>query len=298
MRELISIASEINQAQQEIDQQVNRTIDLAIAQGHRLIQAKRLCQHGEWISWLSENTSIGRKQAAKYMRVASNEDQVLEIAANVSSGGHLTVNQAAASLAESKKPPAEEPPELDDFDQETDPVQTPPAKTVGPGAHSEGTDNEWYTPPAEIELIRLALGGGIDVDPCSNAHAQKTIKAGIHYTKENSGLNQPWEGTVFMNPPYSKGLCQSFCEKLVSEIEAGNITSAITLTNAGTDTSWFRTLQGACTAMVFTKRIQFVKENGEANDRNTKGQVYFYFGKNTKLFSETFSEGDRYVWIK
>ena len=49
-------------------------------------------------------------------------------------------------------------------------------KVSNPSAKASG-NFEVYTPPALIERVRLALGGKIDLDPCSNAFANKTVKA-------------------------------------------------------------------------------------------------------------------------
>ncbi len=68
--------------------------------------------------------------------------------------------------------------------------------------HSSKT-NEHYTPAHVVERAR-ALLGGIDLDPASCEEANKTIQAGKIYTKENSGLVQPWQGRIFLNPPGGK----------------------------------------------------------------------------------------------
>lgn len=55
----------------------------------------------------------------------------------------------------------------------------------------------WLTP----RFILLQLGS-FELDPCA-AEAQPHWAAPRSFTKANDGLNQPWSGRVFMNPPFS-----------------------------------------------------------------------------------------------
>jgi hypothetical protein len=55
---------------------------------------------------------------------------------------------------------------------------------------------EWLTPP---DL--LAKLGAFDLDPCSPI-ARPWPTATEHFTKEDDGLAQTWEGRCFVNPPY------------------------------------------------------------------------------------------------
>lgn len=60
-----------------------------------------------------------------------------------------------------------------------------------------GESDDWYTPPSIFD----ALGLTFDLDPCSpgEGHWVPTRKI---FTVIDDGLKQPWEGTVFMNPPF------------------------------------------------------------------------------------------------
>jgi hypothetical protein len=89
---------------------------------------------------------------------------------------------------------------------------------------------EWYTPPEYIELARTVLGN-IDLDPASNAQAQKTVRADRYFTAADDGLTQEWRGRVWLNPPYSQPLISHFIKKLVDEVGAGNVTEAVLLTH-------------------------------------------------------------------
>ena len=91
-----------------------------------------------------------------------------------------------------------------------------------------------------------------------------TVRATRYFTAETDGLKQEWHGRVFLNPPYQRELMPKFVSKLVGELHAGRVTSAIMLVNNGTDTDWFREAADACDAVCFTSgRIRFAEPDGE-----------------------------------
>lgn len=60
--------------------------------------------------------------------------------------------------------------------------------------------NEWLTPPCLLRRL-----GPFDLDPCSPVN-RPWDTARHHYTIEDDGLQQPWFGRVFCNPPYDTAL--------------------------------------------------------------------------------------------
>ncbi|MGY4371844.1 phage N-6-adenine-methyltransferase [Bradyrhizobium sp. LB1.3] len=150
-------------------------------------------------------------------------------------------------------------------------------------------DNEWYTPARYVELARTVLGQ-IDVDPASNPMAQETVRARTFYTAETDGLDKPWLGKVWMNPPYSQPEIVHFVDKLIAEYKAGNVKEAIMLTHNSTDTKWFDALFKSSDAICFTTgRVKFVSPKGEFA-APAMGQAFSYFRPNPRGFTEVFSE--------
>ena len=149
-------------------------------------------------------------------------------------------------------------------------------------------NNEWYTPSVFIETARSVLGE-IDLDPASSEIANKTVKAGLFYTAQDNGLEKPWFGNVWMNPPYSSELIGKFADKLVSELP--NIEQAIVLVNNATETEWFYKMVSHASAVCFPKgRIRYNGADGKPANTPLQGQAFLYFGKNMELFKTVFRE--------
>lgn len=150
-------------------------------------------------------------------------------------------------------------------------------------------NNEWYTPSRFVELARQVLGA-IDIDPASNAIAQETVKAATYYTQETNGLDKPWNGKVWMNPPYSRNLIGRFIDKMVEEYRTGRCTEAIVLTHNSSDTRWAAALFGGASALCFTRgRVKFVSPKGKFA-APAMGQLFSYFGRRPDRFASVFRE--------
>lgn len=148
-------------------------------------------------------------------------------------------------------------------------------------------NNEWYTPADYIELARKVMGG-IDLDPATSEIAQETVGAKVYYTAETNGLDKPWSGRVWMNPPYASDLIGRFVDKLVSEMP--NIEQAIVLVNNATETEWFNKLVSNASAVCFPRsRVKFYMPDGKTG-APLQGQTLLYFGENGAAFTDVFSE--------
>ena len=151
-------------------------------------------------------------------------------------------------------------------------------------------DNEWYTPPDIIEAARRVLGD-IDLDPASHVLAQTWIKAKTFYTVADNGLERPWRGRVWLNPPYCRELMGPFAGKLLAEHASGAVEQAILLTHGCTDTGWFHAAVRASPAFcLMCGRIDFITPSGDKVSSSTHGQTFFYFGRDDTAFRRTFAE--------
>lgn len=154
-------------------------------------------------------------------------------------------------------------------------------------------NNSWGTPPHFIESARKVMGS-IDCDPASNDQAQQTVKAGVYYTEETNGLDQVWEGNVWLNPPYGRGLAKPFLDHLIVDYLHGHTLQAIVLTNSVYTSQWWNKSGSPdqCAAVCLPNhRIAFVDpDTGELGDSNDRDQIITYFGKHPDLFCEEFSK--------
>jgi CspA family cold shock protein len=87
-------------------------------------------------------------------------------------------------------------------------------------ARGHSFDDEWNT-PAEVFTLERQVLGSIDLDPASNRAAQQIVRARRFVTKADNGLDRPWRGRVWLNPPYSPALIGQFVTKLLHERRAG-----------------------------------------------------------------------------
>lgn len=110
---------------------------------------------------------------------------------------------------------------------------------------------EWYTP-----LHILKSLGEFDLDPCAPIN-RKWDTAKKHYTKEDDGLSQDWEGRIWLNPPYGRSIIDLWMEKMSKHIDG------IALVFAKTETQWFQkyVFPFADSILWIYGRIKFLDEN-------------------------------------
>jgi hypothetical protein len=113
-------------------------------------------------------------------------------------------------------------------------------------SHKMGKD-EWLTPP-----WLLARLGTFDLDPCAPSGDRRPWDtARKHYCVEDNGLNQPWAGRVWLNPPYGREM--SFWLKRLAAHGNG-----IALIFARTDTeAFFEQVWDRSDAVLFLRKRLF-----------------------------------------
>lgn len=133
----------------------------------------------------------------------------------------------------------------------------------GIGSHTcanAGLTDEWATPRKVLDPL-----GPFDLDPCAMVN-RPWDTAAKHYTIENDGLRQPWEGRVYCNPPYG-ALTGVWLQKLA---EHGN---GIALTFARTETVMFHQCvwDRADAVFFFLGRLYFCRPDGTPAKGNAGG---------------------------
>jgi hypothetical protein len=130
-----------------------------------------------------------------------------------------------------------------------------------PHLPNEGKTSEWYTPRHVFD----ALGLEFDLDPCAPEGGVPWIPAASYYSAADDGLVQPWEGRVWLNPPYGKQTA-AWVRKLAAH---GN---GIALVFSRTDVRWWHDAVPIASAVCFIEgRLTFVAGAGQSAPGNSGG---------------------------
>jgi len=158
--------------------------------------------------------------------------------------------------------------------------------------------NEHYTPAAIVEAARVTLGGIIDLDPASCAQANERIGARTFF--DERGLDVPWAGTVFLNPP--GGRAPKGCGTgsnaalwwgaLAQRYQAGDVVAAVFV---GFTLEILRSAQALDVPQpldfpfcVPKKRIAFDTPDGPSSSP-THANAIIYLGPDVERFVEAFA---------
>jgi hypothetical protein len=131
----------------------------------------------------------------------------------------------------------------------------------GMGGHQSSTmiNDSWFTP---IEILQAL--GEFDLDPCTS-HSRPWNTAKRHFAlPEQNGLALPWEGRVWLNPPYGRDT-GTWLKKMVDH---GN---GIALIFARTETEdWHEHIWKRSPGILFLRgRLTFYLENGKRAAHNS-----------------------------
>ena len=154
--------------------------------------------------------------------------------------------------------------------------------------HFSSDSAQWHTPSEVAQRVAQALGG-IELDPCSDL--KRNVTAEKHFTQDDDGLSREWFGRVYMNPPYGAEIT-AWVEKLCHQYALGNVTEAIALVPARTDTEWWRMFRDYAICFV-DGRLKF---SGHDNSAPFPSALV-YLGKNIDGFGRAF-EGIGSVWTR
>ena len=89
----------------------------------------------------------------------------------------------------------------------------------------------WETPQDLFD--RLSRVFHFDLDVCATA---ENAKCDRYFSEQDNGLNQPWDGVCWMNPPYGKTISQ-WMRKAYEESRKG--ATVVCLVPARTDAAWW-----------------------------------------------------------
>ena len=142
---------------------------------------------------------------------------------------------------------------------------------TGIGSHhkAKSMNEEWLTPPEILKAL-----GPFDLDPCAPTIRPWNMAA-KHYDITQNGLNLPWEGFIWCNPPYGK-------HNIVWLERMAEYGDGIALVFARTETEMFRRhIWPAADHLLFLHgRIHFHYVDGSRAKGNCGGpSVLIAYGK-------------------
>lgn len=156
----------------------------------------------------------------------------------------------------------------------------------------------WHTPDWLLEEVRGFLGGCIDLDPCSDEHAQARVQARYFYTEEQDGLDRlnAWFGNMFVNPAFGMRLGKSlqglFLERAIEEhVNNPAVGNIVLLLKSSVGYKWL-TSAYAYPICFLSKKIAFHSLCGNTTNANPHGSILVFIGsKNREAdFCRTFSQ--------
>lgn len=123
---------------------------------------------------------------------------------------------------------------------------------------SQQRETRWLTPKPIVEALGL-----FDLDPCG-APGHSLAERTFQIDDGEDGLLLPWEGRVWLNPPYGKQ-AEAFLSKLADHGQGTALIFARTETKSFHEHVW-----GKATALLFLKgRVTFLDANGVAAKANS-----------------------------
>ena len=138
---------------------------------------------------------------------------------------------------------------------------------IAPTLYSSRTD-EWETPQDVFDALDAEFHFTLD-PACTDDNA----KCAKHYTKEQDGLKQSWDGeTVFLNPPYGRDIAK-WMQKAY-----GVRGTVVALIPARVDTAWFHDwVYGKAEIRFIRGRLKY---GGAKNNSPFPSMIVIYRGGN------------------
>lgn len=133
---------------------------------------------------------------------------------------------------------------------------------------SAGQSDEWYTP----KYIFDALGEWFDLDPANGAIGGAHVPCTESYGAD--GLEKPWHGFVWLNPPFGgRNAIEPWLNKF---FEHGK---GIALTPDRTSCPWWQNANRRADAVLFIdKKVKFERPDGSIGKSPSNGTTLFAAG--------------------
>lgn len=130
-------------------------------------------------------------------------------------------------------------------------------KGIGGHQATRGLTDDWITPKHILNVL-----GEFDLDPCASI-TQPWPTAKTQYTIMDNGLLLPWQGRIWLNPPYAS-------DGAIWIMRLAQHGDGVALIFARTETdAWFRWIWNEAHSVLFLHgRLHFHRPNGERSKHN------------------------------
>lgn len=112
--------------------------------------------------------------------------------------------------------------------------------------------DEWYTPQWLFDALGIEKYWADVCAPLDRTHS--AVPAERHFTVDDDGLAQPWHGTVWCNPPYSKP--EPWARRMIHHRDG------LLLTHIPMNAGWCIEMWEACDAIRLFQAMEFVRPDG------------------------------------
>jgi phage N-6-adenine-methyltransferase len=109
--------------------------------------------------------------------------------------------------------------------------------------HFSSSSGQWSTPQDLFNELNDEFN--FDLDACAREENHKVkfyfsdeVLYQGHHSLSRSALIHPWNGNIFINPPYGRTI-KKFIKRAVEQVKIGNAEIVVALLPARTDTAWF-----------------------------------------------------------
>lgn len=181
--------------------------------------------------------------------------------------------------------------------------------------HHLAGSGDWMTPLWLVDLCR-EVTGAFDLDPASSDEANAIVMAKRFFTARDDGLEQPWAGTVFLNPPGTCNLavcgpirraqnpdkepkkcsCElvpRFWQRLLEHYLEGTVPRAAWI---GFQLNQLANLQPftggplSATTVILRRRVRFLQEGGGAPTRPSHNNYVTFLGADPTQVQRVFQD--------
>lgn len=144
--------------------------------------------------------------------------------------------------------------------------------------YSMNEKDTWQTPDDLLDIITRHVD--ITLDPCAGPETSIGQEENYRLEDGDDGLEDPWFGTVFVNPPFS--YMDKWTQRVMEEKDNEDVNLIILLSADSTDVqSWWHGRVTEANYVWFSEgRIKFIDpDTGEQKNSPTAGTCLSFYGE-------------------